>query len=564
VPSRVLGSTADLPALRAQLEALAAAGEHAQVIEVLFEILEREIHDHRDLAARHTALLRNIYRSKSEKISADQLALFFAQLPANEVPQSPDEPPPAPTPPAEPVEGNGGAAPPGPQKPAKPKRGGRKPVPPAMRREIVKVPVPEDERCCCGTEKELIGTRVRVTIEYRPGEAYAREEHAEVRACGICESNVTTAPTTAPPIEGARPGPSMLAQLVTSKNSDAVPLERQSKILARGGARVAPSTLGDWYAGAADLIQPLWQALRTDTLSRYLVSLDDTGLPVRDRNHARGIKRGHIWTYLGDGGEVAFCEYTPNWKGSWPQATLAEFRGRVIQSDGYAGLAPVFARPDSPRRAGCMDHCRRRFVKALDAGDARATVVVAALRELYAVEAQARAQGVDPDELLRRRQRDSRPIVDRLHRLIADLAGRATPKSPLGNAVAYAIHQWPTLIVFLDDPRVPLSNAHVERQQRRTAIGRHNFLFAGSDEGARRFAMLHTVIVNCDLIGAPPFEYLRDTFRRLADDWPMARVRELLPAAWLADQRRQQPPPDRAADPADPIADVVAAAAAAA
>jgi transposase len=433
-----------------------------------------------------------------------------------------------------------------------------------MRREIVKVPVPEDQRCCCGTEKTLIGTHVRLTIEYRPGEAYAREEHAEVRACGICESNVTTAPTTAPPIEGARPGPSMLAQLVTSKNSDAVPLERQSKILARGGARVAPSTLGDWYAGAADLVEPLWKALRTDTLGRYLVSLDDTGLPVRDRDHARGIKRGHIWTYLGDGGEVAFCEYTPDWKGTWPQTTLAEFRGRVIQSDGYAGLAPVFARPDGPRRAGCMDHCRRRFVKALDAGDARATVVVAALRELYAVEAQARAAGVAPDELLRRRQRDSRPIIDRLHRLIADLAGRATPKSPLGNAVAYAIHQWPTLIVFLDDPRIPLSNAHVERQQRRTAIGRHNFLFAGSDAGARRFAILHTLIVNCDLVGAPPFEYLRDTFRRLADDWPMARVRELLPAAWVADQRRQQQPPDRTADPVVPVADVVAAAAAAA
>lgn len=558
---RVLGSTADLPALRAQLEALSVAGEHAQVIEVLFEILEREIRDHRDLAARHTALLRSMYRSKSEKVSADQLALFFAQLPANEVIRPPDEPPPAPAPPAGPVEGNGGASPPGPQKPAKPKRGGRKPVPPAMRREIVKVPVPKDERCCCGTEKKLIGTRVRVTIEYRPGEAYAREEHAEVRACGICESNVTTAPTTAPPLEGARPGPSMLAQLVTSKNSDAVPLERQSKILARGGARVAPSTLGDWYAGAANLVEPLWKALRTDTLSRYLVSMDDTGLPVRDRDHVRGIKRGHIWTYLGDGGEVAFCEYTPNWKGTWPQTTLADFRGQVIQSDGYAGLAPIFARADGPRRAGCMDHCRRRFVKALDAGDARAAVVVATLRELYAVEAQARADGVDRDELLRRRQRDSRPLIDRLHQLIGDLAGRATPKSPLGNAVAYAVNQWSTLILFLDDPRVPLSNAHVERQQRRTAIGRHNFLFAGSDDGARRFAMLHTLIVNCDLVGAPPFEYLRDTFRRLADGWPMARIRELLPAAWLADQRRQQQPPDRAADPVAPIVDAVATAA---
>ena len=557
---RVLGSTADLLGLRAQLETLVAAGEHAQVIATLFEILERVMRDHSDLAARYTTMLRGMYRSKSERISAAQLALFFAQLPANEPIKPPDEPepPPAPEPPPEPVDGNDGKPPAGSQKPAKPKHGGRKPLPPSMRREIVKVPVPEDELRCCDAEKKLIGTRVRITIEYRPGEAYAREEHAEVRACAICESNVTTAPTTAPPIEGARPGPGMLAQIVTSKNSDAVPLERQSKILARGGAPIAPSTLGDWYARAADLVEPLWRALRDDTLARYLLSLDDTGLPVRDAAHARGIKRGHIWTYLGDRGEVAFCEYTPDWKGTWPQTTLADFRGQVIQSDGYAGLAPIFARPNAPRRAGCMDHARRPFVKALDAGDARAVVVVSVLSEIYAVEAQARADGVDFNELHRRRQRDSRPLVDRLHLIIGDLAGRATPKSPLGKAVTYAVNQWSTLIVFLDDPRVPLSNAHVERQQRRTAIGRKNFLFAGSDDGARRFAILHTLIVNCDLVGVPPFEYLRDIFQRLADDWPMARIRELLPAAWLADQRRQQQQPDRAADPVD---DVVAAAA---
>jgi transposase len=546
VPRHVLGSTADLPALRAQLEALAAAGEHARVIETLFELLARVTREHSDLAARYLAMLRQMYRSKSERISSDQLALFFAQLPANGMDQPPEEPPPTPAPPPPPaappgpVEGSGDAPPTGPDQPDKPKRGGRKPLPSSMRREITKVPTPEDERHCCGAEKTLIGTHIRVTIEYRPGEAYAVEEHAEVRACKICEGNVTTAPTTPPPIEGARPGPGMLAQIVTSKNSDAVPLERQSKILARGGARIAPSTLGDWYAKAADVVEPLHRALRDDTLARYLLSLDDTGLAVRDRGHARGIKRGHIWTFLGDAGEVAFCEYTPDWKGSWPQAILAGFRGQVIQSDGYAGLGPIFARPNGPRRAGCMDHCRRPFVKALDAGDARAAVVISVLRDLYAVEAQARADGVDLDELLRRRQRDSRPLVDRLHRIIGDLAGRVTPKSPLGKAVAYAVNQWSTLIVFLDDPRVPLSNAHVERQQRRTAIGRRNFLFAGSDDGARRFAMLHTLIVNCDLVGAPPFEYLRDIFGRLADDWPQARIRELLPAAWLGLQRLRE------------------------
>ncbi len=177
---RVLGSTVDVPALRAQLEALTAAGEHAQVIATLFELLEKLSRDHSDLAARYVSMLRGMYRSKSERVSSDQLAMLLPQLPANE-PAPPDEPAPAPAPapPAGPVEGDGGAPPAGPQKPTKPRPGGRKPVPPSMRREIVKVPVPADELRCCDAEKQVIGTRVRITIEYRPGEAYAREEHAE-------------------------------------------------------------------------------------------------------------------------------------------------------------------------------------------------------------------------------------------------------------------------------------------------------------------------------------------------------------------------------------------------
>lgn len=557
MPRRVLGSTADLPALRAQLEALAAAGEHGQVIATLFEVLERVMRDHGDLAARYTSMLRQMYRGKSERISADQLALFFSQLPAEEVAKAaadtttpPEQDPPPTSPGAASGGGDAGAAAATPPsgKPPGGGRGGRKPIPSGMRREIVEVAVPADERQCCGADKRRIGTDVRLTIEYRPGEVYAIEERGEVLACGICESNVVTAPATPRPIEGARPGPGLLAHLITSKCSDATPRYRSSQILGRGGATLAPSTLGDWFAGAADLLEPVWRALRADTLSRYLISVDDTGLPVLDRAHARGIKRGHVWTFLGDGGEVGFCEYTPEWKGSWPQATLADFRGGVIQTDGYAGLAPIFARPDGPRRAGCMDHCRRRFVKALDAGDARAAVVVAVMRDLYAVEAQARTDRVDLDELLRRRQRDSRPLIDRLHAIIADLAGRAPPKTTLGKAVTYAVHQWPTLVVFLDDPRVPLSNAHVERQQRRTALGRKNFLFGGSDDGARRFAIGQSLIVNCALVGASPFEYLRDIIRHLADDWPQNRIREHLPAAWLADQRRQQQQADR--DPA--------------
>jgi len=210
----------------------------------------------------------------------------------------------------------------------------------------------------------------------------------------------------------------------------------------------------------------------------------------------------------------------------------------VIQCDGYAGIGPVFAGPDPPKRAGCMDHARRKWVVALDAGDARAAIVVKLLAGLYAVEAEARAQGLSPDALVARRHEKSRPIMAQLRRVIGDLAAGASPKSPLGKATTYAINQWPTLEVFLDDGRVPLSkNAHVERQQRRTVLGRKNYLFSGSDDGARRLAILQTFVVNCDLAKIPMWQYLRDTLARLADGWPQSRIAELTPAAWAAAQK---------------------------
>lgn len=540
---RVLGSTADLAALRAQLEVLAKSGAHEQVVDVLLALVEKQQSEIHDLAQRYMAALRQMHRKKSEKISADQLALFLAQLPPGEAARAEVEVEPLPD-----------ADEPETEKPKR--RGGRKPLPDDLRREIVEVPLCTEERICdgCGKEKNKVWTESQLTLEFKPAELFVIEHRREVRACGPCQQGVATAPPAPKPIEGGRPGPGLLAHIVTSKLHDGLPLYRQSQIFRRSGVEIADSTLGDWFAASAHVAEPLCKQARRQTLVSYLMSLDDTGMPVLDRDHPKGIRRGHIWTFIGDAGRVGFCEFTPDWKGKWPLAILDEFSGEVVQSDGYAGIDPYFARrhPTPKRRAGCMDHCRRKFRDALDAGDVRAAVVVSLMRDLYAVEERARTAGASLDDLAFRRRAHSRPIVDRLHQLIAELHGKVPPKSPLGKATTYAINQWPTLTVFLDDPRVPLSNIHVEQQQRRTALGRKNYLFAGSDEGGRRLAILQTLLVCCDLVDAPPFEYLRDVFAKIADGWPQSRIAELLPAAWLANQRRQQPNGDAVADTASP------------
>ena len=539
MPSGTPKSKPDLSSVRAELARMLAAGETNRVLELVVGLLEQMATQNNQLEWRLQAALRQLYRKKSEKVSLEQLTLFLAQLTSEQKTQANVETVATPEPPASSPSVSPAAPAPSPRRIPR----GRKPLPETLRREVRLVAVPDDKRTCdvCGKRKEPMGYDVRETLEFRPAEFFVIEERLEKCACKTCQEGVVMAEASPKPIDGARPGPGLLAQIVTSKFDDSCPLYRQSKIYARSGIDLSPSLLGDWCAATADMLEPLWKLSRTMLLASYLISVDDTGLPVLDREHENGIKRGHLWTYIGDQSRVAYCEYTPNWKGSAPQSLLDSFQG-YIQGDGYAGFDKIFDGPDPPTRVGCMAHCRRKFVAAMEAGDARAAIAVALFRQLYAVEAQAKLEALGPDQLKDRRQQLSKPIMMQLGRVVADLHNGSVPKSPLGKATIYAVNQWTTLLVFLEDGRLPIDNTHVEREQRLTALGRKNFLFAGSDEGARRLAVLMTVITNCKLAKVCVFDYLRDLLAKLAAGWPASKLTELMPAAWAANHQRQQPP----------------------
>ena len=520
----------DTTALRAQLSELIDAGEHETLLETVLGLVEQMASQNDQLAWRLQTALSQLYRKKSEKVSAEQLSLFLSRLGSEKAAQAEvelDEP-------QNETEEEKDPAAQVPAKPRAPKTPRKNPFPAHLRREPKPIPVPQEQRTCptCHRERQPMGYQKREIWEYRPGEFYVIEEQLEKLVCKCCEEGVVTAEGTPKPIEGGRPGPGLLAQIVTAKFREGMPLYRQSQSYKKSGITLATSTLGDWTAASADLYEPIYREARRRTLASYLLSLDDTGLPVLDKEHPRGIRRGHLWTYLGDQDRVGFCEYTPDWKKEGPLSVLHEFTGHVVQGDGYAGIDAYFKGTDPPRRAGCMDHCRRRFVKALQGGHTEAAVAVSLIRKLYHIEAEARRDGVSLDELLRRRDELSRPTMDQLGRVIADLHNRVVPKSPIGKATTYAINQWSTLYLYLSDPRVPISNAHVERQQRRPAIVRKASLFAGSDAGGRRMAILQTAVVLCELHDVPLFEYLRDTFAKVAAGWPQSRIGELLPEAW--------------------------------
>jgi transposase len=526
----------DLSDVRAMLSKLLADGRGDEMVAMVVGLMEKLLTKNSQLEWRLQVALRQLYRKRSEKVSPEQLALFLSQLEDGEAAKANVEV----TPPAT-TEHNSGSS--GDKAKSKTKlRPTRKPLSSDLPREVRTVePSPEDMRCeNCGGQKSKMGVEVRETLEFVPAKLVVIEERLTKCVCKKCAEGVVMGKATPKPIEGARPGPGLLAKLLVDKYDDSTPLYRQAKEWRRLGAELSTSTMGDWVAGGIDLMEPLWKFARGNTLVRVLVSLDDTHLPVLDRDHPAGIKKGHLWAFLGDFDQVMFYEYTPTWEGEGPRKILAGFKGKFVQADGYAGIDKYFESPNAPTRVGCLGHCRRKFVAALDAKDMRAAVPISLFAQLYAIEAQAREDKIGPDELLARRQALSRPLMDRLGEVVEGLRGKAVPKSPMGKAITYAINQWSTLVAFLTDGRIPIDNLHVERRHRVVALGRRNYLFCGSDEGARRHAIISTVLGNCALAGVNSFAYLRDVIAKLAGDWPNARIAELMPAAWAAAQKKAE------------------------
>lgn len=266
---------------------------------------------------------------------------------------------------------------------------------------------------------------------------------------------------------------------------------------------------------------------------RSHLSVDDTPVRVLDPAHEKGIKRGHIWSLVSD--EAVAYVYTPDWSGGPIQQLLKDFDG-VLQSDGYKGLDALFnKRKGAPKRAGCMAHARRYFVRALELGDARAAIALSLIRKLYKLEAKATEEKMDAAARLQLRQAESVPVMEQLEKELVRLGGQAPPKSPLGKAVGYAVRQWKTLQTYLCDAAVRIDNNHVERTLRSIGTGRKNWLFGGSDEGARWLAIHQTLLGTCLLVGIrDPWEYLRDVLDKLARGFANSRLGELLPQQWLA------------------------------
>jgi transposase len=404
-------------------------------------------------------------------------------------------------------------------------------------REVHRVEVAPEERTCerCGGARRRIGEDVSRLLEYVPGHFVEHEYHLEKWACGTCKRGVRSAPGPQKVISGSAADASLLAHVVVSKYVDHTPLHRLHRIYDRSGATIPVSTLSDWVGGVAERVRPLVERLAGRMIEdAYVVSTDATGLRVLDPASPDHIERGTIWCIVGDDKDVVF-RYTPTGEGASGPWTFLAGRKGYIQAD----AANVFDRLYDGRAAsgvevGCWAHARRKFV-ALHDTDCRVAYPLRLITRLYRVERLADLRAFAPEERAALRRERSAPTLEKLQRWLVRTLADEPPSSELAKASGYVLNHWTALGRFTEDGRLSLDNNLCERQLRDIALGRKNYLFAGSHDAARRSATLYSLMRTCAQHGVPPLPYLSDALRKLAAGWPDDRLDELLPDRWQPD-----------------------------
>ena len=398
-------------------------------------------------------------------------------------------------------------------------------------REVRTIVLPESERLCpcCNEPMHKIGEECSERLDYMPAILKVIETRREKYACKKHEeSGVLTPPPPLHPIEKGMATAGLLSQVLVAKYKDHLPLYRQSCIFARHGAEIAESTLCDWVKDAAGMLQPIVAAMKLSVLASHVVQSDDTGITVLDKDAANGSRHSFLWTYVGDRDEVVF-DFTIGRGRDGPRNFLGDFRGR-LQVDAYAGYDAVL-KQNRIVDVGCWAHARRRFFKALEGDQANAAAAIAMIRRLYEVEHEATEHGLDAEGRRELRQRVSKVVLDELKPWLNALRPHVLPKSPMGDAIGYALRQWDPLTRFLEDGRLAIDNNRAERQMRTIAVGRKNWMFAGSAEGGRRAAIIYSIVCTCSLMGIEPWAYLKDALQQIAEG---AAPATLTPRLWSA------------------------------
>ena len=408
---------------------------------------------------------------------------------------------------------------------------GRQPLPAHLQREDIILEPAVDTK---GLKK--IGEEITEQLDYKPGKLivkrFIRPKYAKVSTDGTQYTEVFIAELPDFAIEKGMAAAGLLAQIIVDKQVDHLPLHRQIKRYQRDGVKLAASTVDGWYAGAYQALIPVGDLLKKVVLSAKYLQADETGLPVLSGETQGAAHQGYLWAYHSPPLQLILYDFQPGRGKEGPIGLLNDFKG-YLQADGYSVYehASIGGRSDITLMH-CMAHARRYFEKALDTDKKRSAHFIKEVQQLYAVERRCREENLPPDEVLKLRQDISVPILARIKEwLIENYQAIQIKSSPIGKAIGYALPRWEKLSLYTGDASLQIDNNLIENGMRPVALGRKNFLFAGSNEGGKRLALFYSLLESCKKHNVHPWEYLKDILERLPTA-KMSELRSMLPDQW--------------------------------
>jgi len=408
---------------------------------------------------------------------------------------------------------------------------GRKPLPENLPRKVIEIEPTKEEKSCpvCNNEKQRIGSEVTEVLEYVPASFFVKQYVRYKYGCKRCESEISIGQLPPRAIDKGIAGEGLLAHIITSKYADHNPLNRLEGILKRHGVDINVSTMCDWVGKSADLLEPLVKRMHKKILQSPKINTDDTPIPIKSKKRKGSTYKGYLWAYIDDGGNVVF-DFTPTRSREGPIKFLGNYSG-FVQADAYSGYDEFFRKNKLATEVGCNSHARRKFEYALDSDPVRAARMLVLWGKLYEIESRAKKEKYNSAQLLDARQKEAKPILAEIKTVLDEYKNQVLPKSPMGKAITYALNQWEALNRYVENPILDIDNNISERILRMVVIGRKNYMFAGSEAGAWRAAIIYSLVASCKLNELDPFAYFRDVLERVSSH-PADKIDELLPCNW--------------------------------
>ena len=389
-----------------------------------------------------------------------------------------------------------------------------------------KVEVIEPENVSPGAKK--IGEAVTELLNYKPADIFVRRI---VRPKYIIESNdeytnISIAELPSLPIPKGNADSGLLAYILISKYVDHLPFYRQIQMFKRQGITIAESTINGWFNATCRLIEPLYETLKRKVLLSDYLMADETPLPVQTKDKPNSTHKGFDWVYFAPVERLVLFDYRKSRSMHGPDEILKDFSG-YLQTDGYEAYSH-FEKQEGITLLSCMAHARRYFDKAKDNDYDRAVKALKMIQNLYAIERNAKEQELNPKQIKALREKEAVHRLKEMKDWLKEEIYNVLPKSAIGKAIAYTLKLWPRLIRYVEDGRFQIDNNLIENSIRPVALGRKNYLFAGSHEAAQKAAMVYSLLATCKINNVEPFKWLENVLTVISDH-PANQLHKLLP-----------------------------------